>query len=88
MRSLPPMFSTSISAGTLYHHRMAGGGGWGDALEREPEAVAFDVRNEKVSATQARAQYGVVLRDDGTPDVEETKQLRAHIRAGRKEEVA
>jgi N-methylhydantoinase B len=87
-RSLPPMFSTSLPAGTLYHHRMAGGGGWGDALERELEAVAFDVGNEKVSATQARAQYGVVLRDDGTPDVEETKQLRAHIRAGRKEEVA
>jgi N-methylhydantoinase B len=87
-RSLPPMFSTNIPAGTLYHHRMAGGGGWGDALERDPEAVAFDVRNEKVSVTQARAQYGVVLRDDGTPDEAETKELRAHIRAGRKEEVA
>ena len=56
---------------------------------REPHRnTALYVRNEKVSATQARAQYGVVLRDDGTPDVEETKQLRAHIRAGRKEEVA
>jgi N-methylhydantoinase B len=82
------MFSTTVSAGTLYHHRMAGGGGWGDALEREPEAVALDVRNEKVSTQQARVQYGVVLRGDGTPDEVETKKLRAQIRAGRKEEVA
>ena len=29
---------------------MAGGGGWGDPLERDPAAVADDVLNEKVSA--------------------------------------
>ena len=39
-RSYPPMFSTTIGSGTVYHHRMAGGGGWGDPLERDPAAVA------------------------------------------------
>jgi N-methylhydantoinase B/oxoprolinase/acetone carboxylase alpha subunit len=29
---------------------MAGGGGWGDARERDPEASARDRLNEKVSA--------------------------------------
>ena len=86
-RALPPMFSTTISAGTLYHHRMAGGGGWGDPLERELEAVAHDVRNEKVTEGQALERYGVVLRD-GIPDEKLSTKLRAHMRAGRKEEVA
>ena len=53
----PPMFSTTIGSGAVYHHRMAGGGGWGDPLERDPAAVADDVRNEKVGAASAREHY-------------------------------
>ena len=40
---LPPMISTTIERGDVFVHRTAGGGGLGDALEREPEAVAADV---------------------------------------------
>ena len=47
---LPAMFSTTIGEGDVYVHRMAGGGGWGDPLARDPAAVARDVANEKVSA--------------------------------------
>ena len=47
--TLPPMFSIEIEAGDVYEHRTAGGGGWGDPLERDPAAVADDVLNEKVS---------------------------------------
>lgn len=39
----------------------AGGGGWGDPLRRDPEAVRRDVRNEFVSLEAARDVYGVVL---------------------------
>ncbi len=39
----------------------AGGGGWGDPLHRDPEAVRCDVRNEIVSLAAARDVYGVVL---------------------------
>ena len=58
---LPAMFSTTIEAGDVYAHRMAGGGGWGDPLERDPAAVADDVANEKVGVEAARERYGVVV---------------------------
>src|SRR5437763_2387847 len=64
-KAFPPMFSTTVASGTGYRHRMAGGGGWGDPLERDPELVADDVRNEKVSAESAREHYAVVLCPDG-----------------------
>ena len=74
---LAPMFSTEIQAGDVYEHRTAGGGGWGDPLERDPATVAADVLDEKVSAAAARAQYGVVVAADGTVDPEATTALRA-----------
>jgi len=46
---LPPMFATVLQPGDLFHHRLAGGGGWGDPGERDHEAHADDVLNEKVS---------------------------------------
>jgi N-methylhydantoinase B len=73
---LPPMFSTTIEAGDVYVHRTAGGGGFGDPYRRDPEAVAADVANEKVSLDAARARYGVVLRQDGTVDDAATQALR------------
>jgi N-methylhydantoinase B len=47
---LPPMFAAVLQPGDVFHHRMAGGGGWGDPRARDPEAAARDVANEKVSA--------------------------------------
>jgi len=58
---LPTMISTTIRAGELIYHHMAGGGGWGDPFERPPDEVARDVRDDKVSLTAACEQYGVVL---------------------------
>ncbi len=42
----------------------AGGGGYGDPLDREPDRVAADVREGLVSFARARDAYGVVLRAD------------------------
>ncbi|MBA3841837.1 MAG: hydantoinase B/oxoprolinase family protein [Actinobacteria bacterium] len=56
---LPPMFATTLQPGDVFHHRMAGGGGWGDVHDRDPAAVLRDVRDEKVSAVAARELYGV-----------------------------
>jgi N-methylhydantoinase B len=55
----------------------AGGGGYGDAFEREPEAVQQDVINEYVSIEKAREDYGVVV-DPVTlkVDLEETEKVR------------
>ncbi len=61
---LPTMISTTMAAGERIYHRQAGGGGWGNPMERDPGAVARDVKNGKVSVDRAREQYGVVI-DEG-----------------------
>jgi N-methylhydantoinase B len=57
---MPPMFAAMLQPGDVFHHRMAGGGGWGAPSDRERAAVLTDVRDGKVSAGAAREQYGVV----------------------------
>jgi N-methylhydantoinase B len=79
--SLPAMFAISIGAGDRYLHRTAGGGGWGDPLERDPAAVARDVANGKVGREAARERYGVVVvDDDALVDLELTTALRGERR--------
>jgi len=56
--ALPSMFSTTIGEGDLYVHRTAGGGGWGDPRERDPEAVRDDVLDGKVTPEAAEELYG------------------------------
>ena len=54
-----------------------GGGGWGNPLERDPEAVRWDVIEELVSLDRARTVYGVALDPETLIlDKEETRQLR------------
>jgi N-methylhydantoinase B len=62
--------------------RAAGGGGYGDPLDREPTDVADDITDGYVSTTQAAEQYGVVM-VDGVPDEPATLQRRAALRAHR-----
>jgi N-methylhydantoinase B len=78
-----------VLAGQVVRVVTTGGGGWGDPLEREPELVRRDVVDGKVSATAARGDYGVVLRQDrksGSCEVDAaaTNKLRARLRARRK----
>jgi N-methylhydantoinase B/oxoprolinase/acetone carboxylase alpha subunit len=77
---LPAMFSTTIEAGDIYAHQMAGGGGWGDPFARDPAAVADDVANDKVSPGSARELYGVVIGADGAADADATADLRTERR--------
>ena len=74
------MFSTTIETGDVYAHQMAGGGGWGDPFERDPEAVAQDVANEKVSTSAASELYGVVIGVDGAAELQATAALRRERR--------
>jgi N-methylhydantoinase B len=50
-----------FNRGTLLRHRIAGGGGYGSPLDRDPEAVLADVVAEKVSIAHAADSYGVVV---------------------------
>lgn len=48
------------------------GGGYGDPMERDPESVAWDVKNEYISVRQAEEDYGVVV----DPETYEVKEVR------------
>jgi N-methylhydantoinase B len=61
----------------------AGGGGFGDPLDREPESVRIDVHNGYVSKAAAEAVYGVAFAADGKIDAVATRQRRAEIRQQR-----
>lgn len=61
----------------------AGGGGYGDALLRPPEAVAEDIRAGLCSREVARDVYGVALDGAGGVDADATDAARASIRARR-----
>lgn len=63
----------------------AGAGGVGDPLERDPEAVAKDVRWGLISSEAAGGEYGVVAGDDGSVDAEKTAAKREEIKSGRGE---
>ena len=55
----------------------AGGGGYGDPFEREPDAVAHDVAEGYVSVEKAEEQYGVVIDPEtGKVDAKATDVLR------------
>lgn len=50
-----------LKKGDLISWELAGGGGWGDPFERDPERVRLDVLNGYVSVDAAREDYGVVV---------------------------
>jgi N-methylhydantoinase B len=73
-------------AGDRIVYEFGGGGGWGDPLEREPQAVLDDVIDEYVSVESARRDYGVVLTgslDNLTLAIDDdaTAALRAEMRS-------
>lgn len=73
-----------VNPGDAIFHVIAGSGGHGDALDREPERVAADVRDEKVSVRGAAEDYGVVIDPDTlTVDNARTTVLRDERRARR-----
>jgi N-methylhydantoinase B len=67
-----------LERGDLLRLETCGGGGWGDALAREPERVRQDVARGFVSPRGALEDYGVVL-DPATLDVDKsmTQEERA-----------
>jgi N-methylhydantoinase B len=66
-----------LSAGDRIVSKPTGGGGYGDPMTRDPERVAWDVKNDYVSRDSAEEHYGVVLNDDGSVDAEATARRRS-----------
>ena len=77
--------NVAVAAGDKLVFSTAGGGGLGDPLDREPTVVAGEVERGLVSAAAARAEYGVVVADDGTVDQAATEERREEIRSSRGE---
>jgi len=83
-RILPtlPMQPIPLEQGDLFRHITAGGGGYGDPLERDPQRVLDDVIEERITIAHAKEQYGVVIRADDPPTIDEqaTQKLRHEMR--------
>ena len=56
---------------------LAGGGGWGDPLAREPERVRLDVLRGYITREAAERDYGVAVDAAGALDSKKTAALRA-----------
>lgn len=69
-----------LHRGDLLRHTLAGAGGHGDPLDRDPARVAADVADGKVSAERATLDYGVVLDAlSKEPDLSATAALRERL---------
>lgn len=74
---IPSKRVLTLGVGDQLHLFSAGGGGYGDPLTREVEAVLADVRDGKVSVDAARTAYGVSIDANAlTVDQEATATLR------------
>ena len=83
-RMLPSKLTMTITKGAVFRHILAGAGGWGDPLERDPAAVLRDVRNELLSPGKALADYGVAIDlATWTVDAAATARRREEIRRAR-----
>ncbi len=57
----PSVANLLIETGNQLVYEFGGGGGWGDPLDRDPQAVLDDVWDEYVSVEGALRDYGVVV---------------------------
>ncbi len=79
-KEMPSKFLMTAQPDDVYRLVLAGGGGYGKPLERDPERVAEDVREEKLSVDYARQEYGVVIHTDTLDvDMEATRTLRQQM---------
>lgn len=88
-RAVEPVGDSLLQPGQWLRGLEAGGGGYGDPLDRDAEAVLCDVIERWVSPEAAHEVYGVVLgrQASGLPtlDAEATAQHRQAMRAARRD---
>ncbi|NKN39256.1 methylhydantoinase [Agrobacterium sp. a22-2] len=65
-----------LKPGDRVRVRTPGGGGYGDPLTRDPQAVAEDVRLGRYTVKDANTLFGVELDQAGMPDMPATERLR------------
>ena len=71
------MTNFPLKAGSMLRWEQASGGGYGEPFEREPEAVARDVKDQYLTIKMARNDYGVAIDPETmTVDHAKTAELR------------
>jgi N-methylhydantoinase B len=75
-----------MGRGDILKLQVAGAGGWGNPMERDPNQVQDDVKNGKISVGRARTVYGVVIDPISHKiDWSQTESLRNQDRSPREE---
>ena len=74
--------SFPLQRGDVVVMQAAAGGGVGDPLERDTELVLQDASEGLITPQRARDAYGVVL-DNGSVDLDKTRDLRRRLREQR-----
>jgi N-methylhydantoinase B len=74
----------AVRTGDILVMESAGGGGWGDPLEREPERVMNDLEAGLITPERAASVYGIVRKADGDVDAMGTAERRSILRAERR----
>lgn len=81
----PMVPATQVKENTIVYFYQSPGGGYGDPIDRAPEAVLKDVIDGFTSMEYAKNLYGVIIDPDNlTLNVEATKAQREQIRADRR----
>jgi N-methylhydantoinase B len=76
-----PYGLTHLKPGDVVIMDAAGGGGYGNPLERDPELIENDVVDGYISLESARNDYGVVINPDTMNiNVDATEKLRASLK--------
>jgi N-methylhydantoinase B len=76
----------SLQPDEVFEFKCTSGGGFGDPLDRELQAVVDDVCLGRVNKDEARDIYGVLIDSEGVPDEDGTFLNRSRLRLQRLEE--
>jgi N-methylhydantoinase B len=83
--ALPGKVTMQMKQGQTIIHEQAGAGGFGPALDRDPDRVLNDLLDDKITLEYARARHGVVVAPNGQQiDHDATRELRSSM-AGREQ---
>jgi N-methylhydantoinase B len=82
-RRMLPYCNLELEENDIFVMRFAGGGGYGDPLERDPELVRKDILNGLVSRETAEPLYGVVVDRNLEVDLSATEKKRTALRKER-----